>query len=246
MIINLISGPRNISTALMYSFAQRHDVQVVDEPLYAHYLRVSGVDHPGRTEILNAQSADGKQVSQAWLRHPSGAPHLFLKNMGHHFVALDLKVLLKTQNILLIRDPKEVLASFGKVIAQPSLTDIGIVRQAELYHYLVAHGRPPVVLRGNDVRRQPKSMLRKLCEALSLPFDPLMLQWEAGPRSEDGVWAPYWYKQVHQSTSFLPYTPSRTELKAHLVSVALEAQPYYEQLAEVALTDEADLENRQN
>ena len=37
MIINLISGPRNISTALMYSFAQRSDCQVWDEPFYANY-----------------------------------------------------------------------------------------------------------------------------------------------------------------------------------------------------------------
>ena len=44
--ICLWSGPRNVSTALMYAFAQRPDTAVVDEPLYAHYLRVSGADHP--------------------------------------------------------------------------------------------------------------------------------------------------------------------------------------------------------
>ena len=41
-IISLWSGPRNVSTALMYSFAQRSDTQVIDEPLYAHYLQHTG------------------------------------------------------------------------------------------------------------------------------------------------------------------------------------------------------------
>ncbi len=40
--IHVWSGPRNVSTALMYSFAQRADTRVVDDPRYAHYLRVSG------------------------------------------------------------------------------------------------------------------------------------------------------------------------------------------------------------
>ena len=46
------SGPRNVSTAFMYSFAQREDTIVVDEPLYGHYLRISGAKHPGHHEIM--------------------------------------------------------------------------------------------------------------------------------------------------------------------------------------------------
>ena len=39
--ICLWSCPRNVSTALMYSFRSRPDTMVFDEPLYAHYLKVS-------------------------------------------------------------------------------------------------------------------------------------------------------------------------------------------------------------
>ena len=60
--IQLWSGPRNVSTALMYSFAQRPDTRVVDEPLYAHYLRVSGAEHPGKAEVLRSQEQDGEKV----------------------------------------------------------------------------------------------------------------------------------------------------------------------------------------
>ena len=60
-VICLWSGPRNVSTALMYSFAQLDDIDVVDEPLYAHYLRGSGRDHPGRDDVLASQEADGER-----------------------------------------------------------------------------------------------------------------------------------------------------------------------------------------
>ena len=61
--ICLWSGPRNISTALMYAFAQREDTRVVDEPLYAHYLSSypeAQKYHPGTDDILNSMENDGK------------------------------------------------------------------------------------------------------------------------------------------------------------------------------------------
>ena len=47
-IICLWSCPRNVSTALMYSFGSREDTSIFDEPLYGHYLRKSKLKHPGR------------------------------------------------------------------------------------------------------------------------------------------------------------------------------------------------------
>ena len=49
------SGPRNISTAMMRAWENRPDTVVVDEPLYAEYLARTGLDHPGRDEVLAAQ-----------------------------------------------------------------------------------------------------------------------------------------------------------------------------------------------
>ena len=42
--IAMWSGPRNISTAMMRSFASRADAVVVDEPFYAAYLAATGLD----------------------------------------------------------------------------------------------------------------------------------------------------------------------------------------------------------
>ena len=89
--ISVWSGPRNVSTALMYSFAQRADTKVFDEPLYAHYLSsvADRPEHPGEQEILDAQENDGRRVVDRTLMADHGPPVLFFKNMAHHLVDLD-------------------------------------------------------------------------------------------------------------------------------------------------------------
>ena len=47
------SGPRNLSTALMRSFENRTDTAVIDEPFYAHFLKETNINHPGRDEIIS-------------------------------------------------------------------------------------------------------------------------------------------------------------------------------------------------
>jgi hypothetical protein len=56
--IAMWSGPRTISTALMRAFENRTDTVVTDEPLYGHYLLTTGLDHPGREEVIRAQETD--------------------------------------------------------------------------------------------------------------------------------------------------------------------------------------------
>lgn len=141
--INLLSGPRNISTALMYSFAQRSDTQVVDEPLYAHYLRVSGALHPGRNEVLAAQENDGRKVLEWMMSDSFDKPVIFFKQMTHHLVNLPLHFLSRCKNILLIRDPVDVLISYAKVIEHPSLADIGIKQSYELFQFLQQNQQQP-------------------------------------------------------------------------------------------------------
>ena len=63
--IAMWSGPRNLSTALMYSFAARGDCAVWDEPFYAAYLRETGIAHPMATEIIAANEADPARVAAA-------------------------------------------------------------------------------------------------------------------------------------------------------------------------------------
>ena len=232
------SGPRNVSTALMYSFAQRADTRVVDEPLYAHYLARSGAEHPGRDDVLAAQDSDGQAVVRDVVLGACDRPVLFLKQMAHHLEGLDRAFLDRVTSVLLVRDPCEMLPSLARVVGRPTLADTGLVEQVQLLEERRAAGEDPPVLDARELLLDPAGVLRELCRRIGIEPDPGMLAWEAGARPEDGVWAPHWYAGVHVSTGFQPYRPKTGELARELKPVLEECRPHYERLLEAAI--EAD------
>lgn len=230
--ICLWSGPRNVSTALMYSFAQRSDTRVVDEPLYAHYLSCTSAReyHPGAEAVLRAQNPDGEAVVRDVILGPTDRPVLFLKQMTHHLVRLDRAFLRQTVNILLVRDPRDMLPSYAQQVSSPSLHDTGYPQNVELLELLESMGQRPAVLDSRELLRAPRAVLEQLCEQLQIPFDAAMLQWTAGPRPEDGVWAEHWYHNVHRSTGFAPYRTKDVPMPDALGALYEACRPLYEQL----------------
>ncbi|CAN5638854.1 branched chain amino acid aminotransferase [soil metagenome] len=233
--INLWCGPRNVSTALMYAFAQRSDTRVLDEPLYAHYLSVSDAEHPGKQEVIDAMISDGERVIQEVILGPCDRPLLVMKQMAHHLVAIDRGFLAKTANVLLIRDPQQMLPSLAQNLTTPILRDTGLAMQSELYQQLIRLGQQPAVLDAKQVLLNPRSVLSQLCDHLAIPFTENMLQWPAGPRPEDGIWAKYWYQNVHKSTGFEPYREKNEPFPARLLPLLAECKPHYDLLAQVAI-----------
>ena len=226
-IICLWSCPRNVSTALMYSFAQREDTSVFDEPLYAHYLKVSGAKHPAREEVLRSLDNDGNKVVQEVILQENNKI-LFHKLMTHFLIDIDTEFLSAVTNIIFIRDPKEIIASYSKVIPNPTMEDIGIKKQYELYLDLKKRGKEPIILDSKYLLQNPGLILKKICLLLEMPFDKKMLEWERGARVEDGIWASYWYKNIHNSTGFFPYTTQTIRLTESNAILAKECLPYYE------------------
>ena len=229
--ICLWSGPRNVSTALMYSFAQRDDVRVVDEPLYGHYLQQSGAEHPGRDEVIAAMDCDGDAVMRGLLaaQRENPATRLFLKQMAHHLVAIDLGFLQETSNVFLIRDPVEMLPSLTVQLPQAKLPDTSLEQQWRLFESLAASGTTPAILDSRELLLDPEGVLRQLCAHLDLPFAPAMLEWQPGARPEDGIWAEHWYHAVHRSSGFAPYK-AKQGFPPHLQGLLDECQPWYERL----------------
>ncbi len=228
--INVWSGPRNVSTALMYSFAQRADTRVVDEPLYAHYLRVTGAEHPGRDEVLAAQENDGERVVRELILGPCDREVLFFKQMAHHLVEIDHAFLAQTKNVILTRDPEEMLTSLVENLPQPTLRDTGFAAQSEIVRELRALGQEPHVLLAHEILLDPHGELTKLSNALGIAFDPAMLSWPTGPRAEDGVWAPYWYANVHRSSGFQPYRKKSQPVPERLAPLLAECRRHYQEL----------------
>ena len=239
--INFWSSPRNISTALMYSFAQREDTHVVDEPLYAHYLLStnSEADHPGRQEIIDDQRNNASDVVNEVIFGQYHKPIVLFKQMTHHLINMNDDFLKDTLNVLLIRDPRKIIASYSKVIPNPTIEDIGVKAQLTLFEKLSICGTLYAIVDARELLLNPKWVLKQLCEALNIDFDKNMLQWEPGPRQEDGVWAKYWYHNVHQSSGFQPYVEKQVELPDHLEALAQICQPYYDSLFLYALKHDA-------
>ncbi len=234
--IQLWSGPRNISTALMYSFAQREDTKVFDEPLYGYYLKNSQAScyHPGSIEVLKSMELEGEKVVEQMMKDTS-KPILFFKQMTHHLLDLDRGFMKDCKNIILTRDPKEMLPSFAKEIPNPSMQDVGYAAHLELIDHFKDRGIEFIVLDSKRILLDPEKILRTLCDALAIPWDAKMLQWDQGARPEDGVWAKFWYESVHQSTGFQKYQPKKDAFPEHLLPLLAECKPIYEKLLQIAL-----------
>ncbi len=232
------SGPRNISTALMYSFAQRADTTVYDEPLYAHYLVNSAAKdyHPGADEIIATMENDGEKIVADTILGLQPTRVAFFKQMTHHLIKLDQSFMAQTVNVMLTRHPRDMLPSYAEHVSKPTLHDVGYKMHLDLVEYLRSLGQEPAVLDSEATLRNPQGVLRELCDRIDIPFDEAMLGWPAGARPEDGIWAQYWYASVHRSTGFQRYKPKTEPFPEHLKALFDECMPYYVALAQEAIT----------
>ena len=232
------SGPRNISTAMMRAWENREDCVVSDEPMYAHYLQVTQLDHPGRDEVIAAGDTDLQRVVDT-LRGPvpDGRPVWYQKHMSHHLLpGMDTAWVHDLDNVFLIRDPALVVASYVKSRARVVPTDIGLLQQAELFDAVAQRlGHAPPVVDAESFLKAPEAQLRGLCDRLGVAFTPRMLSWPPGPRASDGVWAPHWYDAVWKSTGFEPWRDKRVPLPADLAAVADACRSAYDTLRAYAI-----------
>jgi hypothetical protein len=248
--ISMWSGPRNISTAMMRSWGNRADTVVVDEPLYAFYLKTTGKNHPGSNEIIAKGETDwGKVVNQLTASVPAGKRVFFQKHMTHHLLpAIDREWIIGLTNCFLIRDPREVILSYIKKNPEPTLEDLGFIQQQKIFEFVRERttsfrrtvsnqqvaSAPPVV-DAKNILENPERMLRLLCDAIGVEFDPAMLSWAPGLRESDGIWAKYWYEDVARSTSFQAYQPREGIIPNRLREIYEQCCECYEQLYEYRL-----------
>ena len=228
MKIAMWSGPRNLSTAMLYAFGNRADFAAWDEPFYAAYLGATGIDHPMREEIIGAHETDPVAIAQEISGlNPGGKAHWYMKHMPFHMVdGFPLDWAEDCVNVHLIRHPARVVASYVAKRERPTLRDIGFQQQVELYERF-----PGPVLDSDDIRRDPEGMLRRLCDRIGLSFDPAMLAWPAGPKPFDGAWAPHWYGAVHRSTGFAGAEGPLPRLEGEAAELADAALPFYGRMA---------------
>ena len=231
--IAMWSGPRNISTAMMRAFENRGDCAVVDEPFYAHYLAQTGLDHPGRDEVIDAGETDWQQVVATLVGPvPDAKPVFYQKHMTHHMLAhIGHDWFDAMSHVFLIRDPREVLLSYLKSRPHATAGDLGVLQEAALYEEIAAHtGAAAPVIDADEFLKNPEGHLRALCTLLQIPFTERMLRWPAGPRASDGIWAPHWYEAVLKSTRFEPWRARDLRIPEEHRGVIDSCMPAYEYL----------------
>ena len=189
---------------------------------------------------MDSMDCDGNQVIDELMQRQATDPSrvLFIKHMAHHLVDLDLGFLQSTRSVLLIRDPREMLPSLTVQLPDATLTDTGLKRQWDLYSDLTSTGQTPVILDSRELLLDPGAIISRLCDELDIEFRCEMLNWEAGARKEDGVWAAHWYHAVHRSTGFAPYR-AKSDFPDSLLPLLDDCNPFYEKLFEQALRAEA-------
>ncbi|KAH0923537.1 hypothetical protein HID58_023555 [Brassica napus] len=201
-VIHAWSAPRSLSTSLMYSFAQRDDTEVLDEPLYAAYLKSTGADRPYRDELLSKMEFDGEKVVKDIIYGPGNKKYRFCKHISkQRLLGLPSELMSEGKHFILIRNPLNILPSFEKVHPL-SFAELGLGELVSIYSDLCQMGTPPAIVDADELQQDPEGTLRGLCNDLEIPFQASMLKWEAGPIPEDGLWASWWYKTVHKSTGF--------------------------------------------
>lgn len=230
--IALWSGPRNVSTALMYAFANRKDTKVIDEPFFGYFLRHTGVERPSREESLSSMETDFDTVLRNILSHKNKG-FLFTKNMANHLEGQHLKVLEHFRNFILIRKPEAVLSSYRRQVEMPTLLDLCYQHQLNIIKYLQSQGSSCYVVDSDMLRTNPQKELSKLCDVLNISFSKRMLQWSPGPRKEDGVWAKYWYHNVHKSTGFMPPEEKQYVVPGSFQGLLDECNELYSQIKEI-------------
>ena len=235
------SGPRNISTALMRSWGNRPDTVVCDEPLYAHYLTVTKLPHPGAEETMAHHEADWRKVV-AWLTGPipEGKSVFYQKHMANHLLPnIELDWLDALTHCFLIREPREMLTSLIEILPRPTVLDTGLPQQVQIYDWVRQRtNRTPPIVDSRDILENPRGVLTRLCAEVGLSFTEEMLSWPPGFRSTDGVWAKYWYAKVETTTTFAAYRPKSDPVPAELHGVLDECNRLYARLYESRLTAE--------
>ncbi len=204
------SGPRNISTAMMRSFASRADCAVTDEPFYGAFLKATGEPHPMAAEVVADMNCDWRSVAAAMNGPvPEGKAVWYQKHMPHHMVGpLDIMDFPEHAHAFLIRDPALVVASYAAKNELREAVHLGFAQLVN-YHKRIsdARGKAAPVADSNAILANPQGVLSQLCAALGIVWDPAMLSWEKGPHRADGLWASHWYNAVWNSTGFDAPTP---------------------------------------
>ena len=233
--IAMWSGPRNISTTMMRAFGNRPDTFASDEPFYGYFLKTTNTDHPMKNEVISKYQTNWSDIKDYLTGPiPNNKPIWYQKQMTQHLLANDsIEWTDKVTNCFLIRDPKDVIVSYAKIYDKMTPELLGFPQLLKVFNHTLKSSKvKPIVINSLNILKEPKPMLKTLCESLDITFTDNMLTWEVGPKEYEGIWGKHWYKQLHSTTGFIKYEKKDKTLPNSLLKLYNECNHYYKQIKE--------------
>ena len=225
------SGPRNLSTALMRSFENRGDTQIIDEPFYAYYLYKTKLNHPMKKQIINNYPISQSIIIKQLIKKAKNKKIYYQKHMTHHIVKnTRTSWLNKGHNCFLIRHPSKVINSYIKKNTLNNINDIGIKKQFEIFNKIKKNKQQYIVINADSILINPEKTIRNLCKYLNIDFSKKMLKWRKGKRNTDGIWSKVWYKNVEKSTTFSKFKNENLSVPKKYHKIYIESLRYYNKM----------------
>ena len=233
------SVPRSISTALMRSFENRNDTNVLDEPLYAYYLFETKNKHPMSKEIISKYDTDINIIIKKITEKNHKSKIIYQKHMTHHILdKTPINWIKKGINCFLIRNPKNVINSYIKKNKLNNSNDIGFYNQYKLFNLIKNNNIDPIVINSEDLLKNPKKNIKMLCNKLQIPYSDKMIKWPKGSRKSDGIWGKIWYQKVKSSSGFESLKNKKINIPYEYNEIYYESLEIYNKLNSYNLLNE--------
>ncbi|HEV2640019.1 MAG TPA: sulfotransferase family protein [Actinocrinis sp.] len=174
-LLILWSPPRCRSTAFLRMMHQRGDFQIVHEPF-------SRLKDFGESEVDGVACTDERSLMDALLAAGANRAVFVKDTTDFHYpgVLAAEDFLLGATHSVIIRDPREAIASHYRLNPRLTRDEIGFAWVREIYEAVAATGGKVAVLDSDDLVDHPEQTVRAYCEQVGIPFLPEALSWSAG------------------------------------------------------------------
>ena len=122
----------------------------------------------------------------------------------------DLDWIKNYTNIILLRDPYEMIASHQQELSKEGKTlfeeQVGIAQLFRLSQFLEMEIRRnhTLIVDSNELLAEPERGMKRLCQFLHIPFSGAMLRW-GKPDIEAPIWGTHWYDGIMNSRGLQSY-----------------------------------------
>ncbi|MFH1537110.1 MAG: hypothetical protein ABID45_03920 [Patescibacteria group bacterium] len=181
-VIAIWCAPRSASTALFRAFEQLENTRCLFEPFAKNFYfskeRISYRYLPKNEIDPKYYYYTYNKIRDILFKRSDKELTLFKECVFQASNYLESRIIRKIDyNIILIRDPRLTLFSLLKF--KPDFTEIeaGYTKLNQLYFLLKKNNNKLIIIDANDLRNNPKVVIKLLCKEINIVYTDNMLNW---------------------------------------------------------------------